>query len=172
MIAMALPPWTPAGLLPPGVHTASMSELYDRMVLDAPHRERRETLFAALRTYLGLVERFVGHGTAWIDGGFTMQKEDPPHDVDVAARPADWSELETLGDQERVDLLGLLTLQDIIMSRPDVMWLERVQPIGGALDAFLVRPEGDQAWFDTWSSVKRGGILQEGEIKGFVEVAW
>lgn len=169
---MSLPAWTSDGLLPPGAHRASMSDVYDRMVLDAPHRARRETLYSALQTYLGLISEFVPHGTAWIDGGFSMQKPEAPHDVDVAVAPADWNQLASLSDQAQADLLGLLTLQDIIVSRPEVMWIERVQPIGGALDAFLVRPGQEGVWSDTWSRVKRGGILQPGETKGFAEVTW
>ena len=45
---MKLPDWTNSGLLPFGLHQADVPGIYERLVLDAPHRERRELLFGAL----------------------------------------------------------------------------------------------------------------------------
>lgn len=169
---MGLPAWTAAGVLPDGVHPARMSDVYERLVLDAPNRTRREVLFHALSTYLGLVQDFIPHGAAWIDGGFTMAKPDEPHDVDVVIIPADWDAAVALDEARQCDLLGLLTLQDVIIGRPGPQWLERLQPIGGALDGFIAHPAQTDVWRDTWSAVKRDGLVQLDETKGFVEVTW
>jgi hypothetical protein len=75
---VTLPDWTAEGLLPEGVHRASMADVYERFVEDAPERSHREMLFSALQTYMMLVSRFVPAGRAWIDGGFGTRKEPPP----------------------------------------------------------------------------------------------
>jgi hypothetical protein len=169
---VGLPKWTAAGLLPDGVHQAQLSDVYERLVLDAPNRTRRELLFHALAAYLSLVQDFIPHGKAWIDGGFTMAKPEEPHDVDVVIIPADWQATVALEPAKRADLLGLMTLQDVIVGQPGPQWLERVQPIGGALDGFLAHPGQTDVWRQTWSAVKRAGAVQPGETKGFVEVTW
>jgi hypothetical protein len=90
---VSLPNWTDEGLLPPGIHSAAISDVYERFVCDAPHREHREMLYQALRTYLMLLRRFIPSGRAWINGGFGTRKDAAPHDVDVVVHPADWDAL-------------------------------------------------------------------------------
>jgi hypothetical protein len=171
---MSLPDWTSEGLLPVGIHAGRMADLYDRFVDDAPERAHREMLFSALNTYMMLLKRFVPHGRAWIDGGFATRKASAPHDVDVVVLPNDWEAVAALDDRDANDFLGLLTHQDIIVGSFDPpQWWARLQPIGGALDAFLCYPGHEHIWEQTWASVKGDdGEIVTGMAKGFAEVSW
>lgn len=170
---MGLPAWNAEGYLPDGIHRASMDDIYERFVLDAPERDHRETLFSAFQTYYRLVKRFLPSGAMWVDGGFGTRKATAPHDVDVVLHPSDWAQLEALDDQAETDFLGLLTHQDIIVGSLGPIWLPRLQPVGGALDSFLCYPGQEPMWMETWSSVKGDdGLIVDGASKGFAEVVW
>ena len=169
---MSLPAWTPAGLLPPGAHRASLTDLYERFVLDAPCREHRETLYAALTVHLRLIQRIIPAGRAWINGSFCTSREAPPNDVDVVIHPAEWTTLDHLPEHAKPYLYALLTLQDVVVAQPTI-WLSRLQPVGGVIDAFLCRPGHEATWHDQWSKVTdAGGTVVEGKTKGYAEVAW
>jgi hypothetical protein len=115
---MPLPDWNEEGLLPPGAHRAELPDLYERFVLDAPGQANRETLYGALAVHLGLLQRVIPAGKAWIDGSFAMCRELPPGDVDVVIHPADWDALATLSMAARASLYALLTLQDVAVAEP------------------------------------------------------
>lgn len=170
---MSLPGWDVNGLLPAGKHTATTADLYERCVVGAQHREWRETLFGAFVTYVSVIRRLIPSASAWVDGGFVTQKLDPPHDIDIVIHPDDWGRLNTLGVEDETALFGALTLQDAIIGSPVLTYLPRIQPVCGALDAFLCFPGKEQTWLDTWSSVKAAdGTIVPGAVKGFVEVTW
>jgi hypothetical protein len=103
-----LPAWNGNGLLPPGIQRASLDDIYERCVGDAPHSPWRETVFAALKTYFAVLQHrgLVPAGTAWIDGGFMTQKAAGPFDVDVVLHPTHWSRLNSLTDKEEAALFG------------------------------------------------------------------
>jgi hypothetical protein len=168
---MALPHWTPDSLLPPGRHPADLSDIYERFVWDAPHRNERENLFGALGGYLGVVMRLVPAGRAWIGGGFTIRMQDVPQDVDVLLLPDDWGSLKRLDGRARADFYALLTLRGVIVEQP-VMYLDQVRPVGGLLDGFLCRPGDEETWAETWSAVHGPHGLVDGLAKGFAEVTW
>jgi len=170
---MTLPDWdADSGLLPPGRHLTTFEGLYERFVQDAPHREHRERLFSAFRLHSKLVAEYLpGGGALWVDGGFAMRKAAAPHDVDVAIVPADWTDVDNWTDQQYVDILGLLTLQSVIVWQPGPSALERIQPVGALLDAFLVPESKKDNWHLTWSAVKVDGEIIEGQVKGYAEVA-
>jgi hypothetical protein len=171
---MGLPNWNADGLLPPGIHSADLAEIYERFVEDAPNRGHRELLFSAFHLYYRLVRRLVPSGKLWVDGGFGTQKGAEPHDVDVVVLPADWSALASLPDAAQRDFLGLLTHQDVIVGSLDPpAWWSRIQPVGGVLDGFVCHPGHEALWAATWSSVKGDdGLIVPGMAKGFVEVVW
>lgn len=171
---MVVPDWNADGLLPPGVHRATVEEIYERFVLDAPNREHRELLYAAFHLHFRLVRRLVASGKLWVDGGFSTQKGAEPHDVDVVILPDDWTALEGLEERDQQDFMGLLTHQDVIVGSVDPPeWWPRIQPVGGALDAFICVPGQESMWLQTWSSVKGDdGEIIPGAVKGFVEVVW
>jgi Family of unknown function (DUF6932) len=169
---MALPAWEESGLLPPGAHRAEMPDLYDRFVLDAPSRQRRELLFRALTVHLDLLKTIVPAGKAWVNGSFCTRRPLPPDDVDVVIHPADWKALEGVATEVRMRLYGLLTLQDVVVRDPAVI-LSRLQPVGGALDAFLCYPGHEAVWDERWSRVLTSdGSVVAGQKKGYAEVAW
>ncbi|RDI32396.1 hypothetical protein DEU38_103129 [Rhodococcus sp. AG1013] len=169
---MSLPDWNTEGLLDPGAHVATLSDIYERMVLDASGRSNRELLFSSLSAYLTLIKRFIPSGTAWIDGGLAMQHCDEPNDIDVAVIPRDLTALDRLSHDDQAGLYRLITLNDVIIGDPGPMHLDRVQPFGCVLDAFLVDPDDDHAYFESWSTVKKQGQIVEGVRKGFAAVTW
>lgn len=169
---MALPPWNQAGLLPPGTHAASMPDLYERFVLDAPERPRRELLYAALDLHLRLVQTIIPAGKVWIDGSFCTRAQQPPDDVDVVIHPADWNALQGVPAEAKARLYALLTLQDVAARVPPVD-LSRLQPVGGVLDAYLCYPGHEAVWDGQWSRVLGAdGSVVDGAKKGYAEVAW
>jgi hypothetical protein len=169
---MALPPWNQAGLLPPGAHRAQLRDLYERFVLDAPGREHREVLFAALDVHLRLLQGLVPAGKAWIDGSFATRRALPPEDVDIVVHPADWEAFGRLSGKQKARLYGLLTLQDVWATEP-VVAISRLQPVGGVIDAFLCHPGHEATWDAWWSAVTDGdGKVVRGSTKGYAEVNW
>ncbi len=169
---MGLPGWTEAGLLPPGIHRAELPDLYERFVLDAPHREHREVLYSALALHVKLVQAIIPSGLAWIDGSFCRCGPNPPEDVDIVIKPHDWDAFVALPADIKAKMYGLLTLQDVAVMEPAV-YLSRLKPVGGAVDAFLCRPGLDDFWCRQWSSVldMARNVVRDAE-KGFAEVAW
>ena len=89
-----------------------MPDLYERLVLDAPHREQRELLYGALAIHLKIIQTIIPAGLAWIDGSFCRRGHEPPGDVDVVIRPADWNALRAVRAEAKAKLYALLTLQD------------------------------------------------------------
>jgi hypothetical protein len=169
---MALPAWDESGLLPPGTHQAELRDLYERFVLDAPHRERRELLFGALSTHLRLIQSIVPAGRAWIDGSFCTRAARPPDDVDVVIHPGDWKALQDAPPVTRASLYGLITLQSVVVTEPPAE-LSRLQPMGGAIDAFVCYPGHERIWHERWAKVTDpDGNVVAGKIKGYAEVAW
>lgn len=163
---MPLPHWTPENLLPPGRHPADLSDIYERFVWDAPHRNERELLFNALSGYLGMVLRLVPSGRAWVGGALSLRGNDVPADVDVVLIPDDWGALKRLEGPAKEAFHGLLTLQGVLAEQP-ATYLERVQPVAGLLDGFLCHPSDEEAWAAVWST---GPVA--GSVKGFAEVTW
>ncbi|WP_028661642.1 DUF6932 family protein [Saccharomonospora saliphila] len=163
---MPLPYWTSENVLPPGRHPADLSDIYERLVWDAPHRNDRELLFSALSGYLGVVYRLIPSGRAWVGGGLVVRTADVPRDVDVVLIPDEWGALKRLDGRARSMLYGLLTLRGVIAEQP-VTYLDQVQPVSGLLDGFLCRPGDEDAWEAVWA---RGPV--PGTLKGFAEVAW
>jgi hypothetical protein len=171
---MPLPDWTEDGLLPPGTHPATLLDIYDRFVVDAPEvsRGQRELIYSALSLHLSLVQRIIPAGRAWIDGSFATRGELSPSDVDVAICPADWEQLERLPVEERGRLYALMTLQDVAVGEP-IIWLSKLQPVSGLVDAFIVRPDDEATWDETWSRVMGPNRqLLADKKKGYAEVAW
>ncbi|WP_216210177.1 DUF6932 family protein [Amycolatopsis aidingensis] len=168
---MPLPHWTPEGLLPAGRHAADLSDIYERLVWDAPHRNTRENLFGALSGYLGMVAKLMPSGRAWVGGGLVLRTEEPPQDIDVLLLPDDWGSLKRLSGPARAAFYGLLTLRGVIVEQP-VMYLDQVQPVGGLLDGFLCRPGDEETWASAWSAVRGPHGPIDGLTKGYAEVAW
>lgn len=170
---MTLPDYTDEGRLPfaDKPYVTTLDEVLERFVVNAAHaKKQRERLFAALDLHLDLVRRRFGTGTrAWINGGFVTDKDWPPKDVDIVYVMSNDRFIEAVQPENA----PLWTLLGVSAGQPSLNAIERVQPMGGLVDAFPV-PDAEAStgiWFDRWSSVKNkaGGIVVD-ERKGFVEV--
>ena len=74
------------GMLPPASNPygATLNELYETFVEQAPFRPRRELIFRALSLYAELVWQESPEARLWIDGGFATHKVwEAPEDADV-----------------------------------------------------------------------------------------
>lgn len=160
-----IPPMDAEGWLPSGRHAATLDEVYERFVVEAPFRAERETLWNAFRLWSDLVWALLPDSPMWLNGGFVTHKMwAAPRDVDVA----------------------VITKQSIYNSVMDNCWqgqlwttnnsedkTKRVQPMGGYVDGFpVIRGIHDvRIWDHTWSSVAdANGDLIPGAVKGYVEV--
>ncbi|WP_399939897.1 DUF6932 family protein [Streptomyces sp. BBFR25] len=168
-----IPPLTPGGMLPVGRHPATLEEIHDVFVVNAPHRDHRQRLYSALELYVGLVRDLLPQATLWVDGGFCTHKPTPPKDIDLVLVAS--SRLTRHFDEEEWRRMNqLLTLQNLSAQTPPTR-ASRVQPMGGLIDAFLIE-EDDPAdialWDYNWSLVKGDdGKIIEGERKGYLGVA-
>lgn len=168
-----IPRLTKDGLLPRGRHAATMAELEACFVFGAPHPAERDLLWRAAATHMRVARQTLGPVTAWVDGGFVTHKAIAPKDVDVVyVLPGAQLDTAFVADAPRV--LALLTLKDMIIGQPSAGWLDRLQPVGGLVDAFVAVEESAQQlsyWDGLWSSVKdHDGNIVDGAIKGYVEV--
>lgn len=158
-----LPELTPSGRLPVGRHPAGLKDVRIRFVDQAPFREKRERIFAALELYAENVWSLLPTAKLWLDGGFVTHKSWEPKDVDVVilARPSEAGLLEE--DQ----LLPFLTLPGPGGTK--------IQPMGGLVDGFLVlRGNANEIpyWQDFWATVvDQDKNVVEGARKGYVEVS-
>lgn len=167
---MSLPDWVDPGLLPPGRHLATLEDLYERCVIGAPHRSRREELFAALRTFKDVTRRVIGQASLWIDGDLITAKPEPPSRIDVILVPDDWDALLAAEGRDRDRVFGLLTLHDVVVGHPLYIGLEAMQPFAGELDSFLCYPGDKEDWHEEWSLVNWDDEVVSGAVKGYVEV--
>ena len=168
---MPLPHWTSESVLPPGCHPADLSDIYERFVWDAPHRNERELPFSALNGYIGTLAKIIPAGRAWVGGGFSTRIDGLAHDVDVVVLPDEWGTLKRMSARHRAALYGMMTLRGVIVEQP-VMHLEQVQPVGGLLDGFLCRPGDEDVWHQAWSAVTGPHGRVEGLVKGYAELSW
>lgn len=74
-----IPEFDPHGLLPPGVHSCTMSEIGERFCWTS----RRQILFDGLQKFITTVLPDIGFvGPILVDGSFARKKEEPG-DIDV-----------------------------------------------------------------------------------------
>ena len=167
-----IPALTQSGLLPPGRHPATMAEIKDFFVEQAPNVDRRRRIFRAFELYAEVIGDVLERGTFWVDGGFCSHKSAPPEDIDLAVLidPA-----LPLTDKDHERLVPLFTLQEVQSGMPQA-WADRVQPMGGLIDSFAVMAgvaAQEEYWHETWSKVKGpDGQLIPGAVKGYLEVSW
>ncbi|MFL6137455.1 MAG: DUF6932 family protein [Frankiaceae bacterium] len=170
-----LPDLTSDGLLPAGIHRATLEELRETFVDKAPYADERRVIFTGLELYLQVLRALVPRGVLWVDGGFVTHKDwAAPHDVDLALL-IDRSLVADFSPEDWARLSQLLTLQGVTSEQPYVV-TPRVQPMGGLIDAFVVEVTdvaGRRLWEEIWSQVtdQRKEVVQ-GKRKGFVEVEW
>lgn len=76
---MAIPPLLPSGLLPPGLHLASLEEVRGQF---GRGNDRRRELFEKLDRFLALARTFEIFRNVFLDGSFVTDKA-APGDVDA-----------------------------------------------------------------------------------------
>jgi hypothetical protein len=156
--------------LPVGRHAATLSEVYDAFVVNAPYRPRRELIFRALSLYIDLVSAEFSSSRYWIDGGFVTHKgwEEPEDaDVVVVVPPGEHGKVMT------AEFLPYWTLLQAQPAQPNV-YADKVHPMGGLIDAFILpdQPAVLGVWDVRWSSVRdQQHNVVPGARKGYVEVS-
>lgn len=132
---MPLPALGADGLLPPGPHDATNSEVADLFARGCRFRSRdRGLAWAAYLVWAERVRLHFGPSWVWLTGGFfTHQNVTPviralvfPRTPSMVRRTLDGG----LG-------FSLLTIEDVIYSSPEGGWTPRVVPVGGWVDAAL-----------------------------------
>ncbi|ORA62163.1 DUF6932 family protein [Mycobacteroides franklinii] len=169
---VAIPEPNEQGFLDPSTepYPATLNDLHDRFVAGAPeHKSERQRLFDALELHLNLLAEVGGAGKVWVDGGFITYKTAAPRDVDLVYLCRDEAHMGAMLRNERIH--SLLTLKSVVIGKPALGALARMQPVGGLVDAFLTVPEGQMYWAGMWARVKGpDGRPVPGVRKGFVEV--
>jgi hypothetical protein len=78
------------GLLPPGIHDATLDEI-DRVFGRFQKTDRRLTWSSKLKAYVREVKSTGWHCEIIVDGSFVMPMVDEPNDIDIIlVLPADW----------------------------------------------------------------------------------
>lgn len=136
---------------------------------EPPFTSERAQIFRALELHIELVLERVPGTKLWLNGGFVTHKDwGAPHDADLAY----FVPLAQALRARQPDMLNLWTSQGVSVVKPRID-ADRVQPMGGLVDAFFTveMPAQVEIWHNTWSKVKGAdGILIPGKKKGFVEV--
>ncbi|MGU3652516.1 DUF6932 family protein [Mycolicibacterium sp. A43C] len=170
---MPIPRPNTQGFLDPSAlpYKGTLDELHQRFVAESPtHNDERARIFSALVVHLELLEDVGGPASVWVDGGFITYKEAAPHDVDLVYLCRDEHHMGTM--LRSPDVFTLLTMADVIIGFPVEVGLQRLQPVGGLVDAFLTIPEGQMYWAAQWAKIKGpDGNRVPGTRKGFVEVS-
>ena len=143
-----------------------MPEIYATFVMGAPHQARRALIYSALSVWTQLVWDLLPGSSLWVDGGFVTLKPESPKDVDVVILTPPGTPI--VG----VDRLHpLLTMENVSYNLPDgtVGGLQRLQPMGGLVDGFLVpATDGNKvAFWDGWWRRVKGSS----DVKGYLEVS-
>jgi hypothetical protein len=159
------------GYLPPQQepYRLTWGELHELFVAQAPYRERRERLYAALHLFADAVWDIAPTAKLWVNGGFATHKPwAAPEDVDVVIMTND------LAPEKKKMLVqqGLLTFKDVGLEvESKTMQLDRLRPFGGLVDSYFADSKRELFWRTQWSRVKGpDGQIMPGVKKGFVEV--
>ncbi|WP_062520011.1 DUF6932 family protein [Demequina silvatica] len=150
------------GTLEPRIHRATLDEVEQLFVRDAPFAAEREHLFNALRGWVANFDAALPGARLWLDGGFVTHKPwAPPKDVDIVAHHTQ-DVAEAWSEAEHKVLASLLNGAD------------GTKPMGGLVDAYWFisgDPHASPYWKNQWSRVRgEDGREVIGHAKGFVEV--
>lgn len=160
-----IPAMNDDGRLPVGRWPATLDEVYQRFVVEAPFRDEREKVWAAFRLWCDLVWNLLPDSPMWIDGGFVTHKTwAAPHDVDVAVVTKQSIYNQAIDNRWRGQLWTTNNSSDKT---------QRVQPMGGYVDGFpVIRGLHDPRIFEqTWTTVTdQNGDVIKGAVKGYLEV--
>lgn len=159
---MGLPAMTPDGYLPPGRHRATLDDLQQRFVREAPHSWDREGLFQLLRRHLRALASITGSTPVWIGGGLISHSPTADEDVMVLGMCRDVEHLKKCF--EAPGCASLLTIDEAIFGYPFMAGAVTLLPFGGDIDASLATPEDAHIWDGIFST------LHGQHDRGYVEV--
>lgn len=143
---MPLPPFTPTGDLPPGVHRATLRETIDRFGTDSPQR-----MLVALRLeHVYRMATATGHLARFVVFGSFVTAKLHPNDVDVFLLMEDTFDIGQLTGESGLVFDHLVAQAHFGAS---VFWLRRL----AALD-------GEQATVTYWQ------VKRDGNQRGIVEI--
>jgi hypothetical protein len=80
---MPLPAFNARGLLPDGIHDATIDELHARSVVEFPGSATRADIFANFVRYRDAIVALGFSVTQWVDGSFVDLTRRDPEDIDV-----------------------------------------------------------------------------------------
>lgn len=167
-----LPSLTAENILPVGCHPATLDEVEELFVEQAPFPDERREIWAGFRLYLAQLSKLVPSATIWLDGGFVTHKTWAPADIDLAVL-LDGSHLAAFTPEQWQKLAQLVTLQGVTAVTLAAA-TPRLQPMGGLIDAFVLDVSDRHArtfWEQAWSLVTdQTKAIVPGKYKGFVEV--
>lgn len=103
---MAIPGFEPTGLLPPGIHQASLGDVEDTLVLPFTTSTRRRPIFDWWKIHREAVRALVTMRCQWLGGSFTTSKVEPG-DLDLCAF-IDGPEFDALPEHTRATIGYLL----------------------------------------------------------------
>jgi hypothetical protein len=152
-------------VLVPGRHAATLREVEDLFVSNAPFSSERSRIFAALSLYIDQVRKVLPNATVlWVNGGFVTHKPwAPPEDVDVVL-PVVAASVNALEEQAIKQLFSYFLPNG-----------NKVQPMAGLVDGFVfdqTSPDQHAYWNGLWSRVLDSAKAQvPGAVKGYLEVA-
>ena len=153
----------PYPLLPPGAHPATLDEIYEVFVQDAPFRVERERIWSAVLPWATQVSAYFPGAQIFMDGGFVTHKDfAAPSDVDfcLGIQPEQYQSLQ---DWEKSKVFTIRREGK-----------DPLRPYGGLIDAFAFPRDNEarRAYWDIWWSSIRGSNRQimQGSTKGYVEV--
>ena len=143
---MALPPLTEGGDLPPGVHSAHLSEVLDRFGVGSA--QRRAVALRLARIYR--IARASGHLARFVVfGSFVTAKQDPA-DADAFLLMEDAFDASRLTGEMRV-LFDHPAAQSVLGA--SVFWLRRLAAL-----------EGEIATIEHWQ------MKRDGSLRGIIEI--
>ena len=164
---MAIPKLREDGTLPPGRHSASLSQIKKRFVVN----EHRQRVWRNFDCWLDEFRALAKPIRLWLGGSFLTDKNDA-NDIDVVV----WVDPEQV---DRARLASVLTHQNVYELNKDfagngrLIPISRIQPGNGRVDAFFANA-GDQfaevAWDSIWSTIFDKESEEKLGEKGYLEV--
>lgn len=158
--AVGLPDFTAQGLLPSGVHDATVDDVHESLVAAFDGSVSREPIFRWWREHRAALDFICPVAEQWVDGSFVTAKPDPA-DIDIV----------TVFDGEDVDALPVFkqVLLRYLLNGADTKnpWL---------CDSYVIvrYPEGDVRFQQTQDSTSYWtgwfGHTSDGVEKGYVRV--